>query len=138
MQPKVRALTEADIASGKYTLFDVVFPVPGYNTTFPEHACGRSLIDGLLREDGLTAPDVWLQKSYRDLSLGGTYRPILSRAFDVEWDVVTYRNPTVSNAVSGACGCWRVTERGFTGATDEDGSGRARACCRHGRCRPQC
>jgi hypothetical protein len=93
-QPRVRVLSAADVSSGKYTMFDVVLPVPGYSTVFPEHACGKALYDELLAGDELVAPDVWQQRSHRDLSLSGTYRPLLNRAFDVEWDVIPYSDPT--------------------------------------------
>lgn len=75
-------------------MFDVVLPVPGYSTVFPEHSCGKALYDELLAVDELVAPDVWQQRSHRDLSLSGTYRPLLNRALDVEWDVIPYTDPT--------------------------------------------
>ncbi len=95
LQPAVRTLTAADIASGKYSVFDVVYPVPGAHTQYPTHRCGRDLIDAMLAEDGLAAPDVWAQRKHRDLALSGTYRPLLNRATDVKWDVVTYSDPSV-------------------------------------------
>jgi hypothetical protein len=78
MQPAVRTLTEADIASGKYTSFDVVYPLPGAVTEFPAHQCGRELIDTMLAEDGLAAPDVWTQRKVMHIKLG-VMKPLVFR-----------------------------------------------------------
>ena len=63
-QPRVKALTAEDIASGKYTIFDVVLPMPGYSVVYPEHACGKVMFDSLLARDGLSSPEVWQQRKF--------------------------------------------------------------------------
>lgn len=101
----MKALNSVDIASGKYSIFDVVLPVPGYSTVYPEHAAGRVFVEGMLAADGLSVPEVWQQRAHRDLSLSGTYRPLLNKALDVSWSVVTYTDPTVRPLVCAVLRC---------------------------------
>ena len=70
----MRALTPADIASGKYSIFDVVMPVPGFATEFPLHACGRAMVEEMLRADGLEPSEAWSQRKHREMALVGAYR----------------------------------------------------------------
>ncbi|GFR51214.1 hypothetical protein Agub_g13586, partial [Astrephomene gubernaculifera] len=36
----VRVVTEADVAAGRYDVFDVVLPLPGTEVSYPEHETG--------------------------------------------------------------------------------------------------
>ncbi len=94
-QPKVRHLTPEDIASGKYTIFDVVCPVPGFGTVFPTHICGKELVESMLVADGLDPCEVWSQLRHRDMALVGAYRPMLHRAHNVEWQILQHADPLV-------------------------------------------
>jgi hypothetical protein len=67
-------LTPADITSGKYSIFDVVMPVPGFATEFPLHACGRAMVEEMLRADGLEPSEAWSQRKHREMALVGAYR----------------------------------------------------------------
>lgn len=56
--PRVKVLTEADL--DKYTIFDVVMPLPGKDVSFPEGKLGERYKE-FLRADGLD-PDNWVRK----------------------------------------------------------------------------
>ena len=56
--PRVKVLTEADLY--KYTIFDVVMPLPGKDVSFPEGTLGERYKE-FLRADGLD-PQNWVRK----------------------------------------------------------------------------
>merc|ERR1712188_117604 len=85
-QIPVRALSEEDIASGKYGLKDVVMPLPGHLIKYPEHL--SEAYSKLLEDDGLDISD--LKRANRDFSLTGEYRHIVVQPSDIEWGIVRY------------------------------------------------
>lgn len=61
---KVHALTAEDIASGKYTIHDVVMPMPGFAVTYPAGELGE-VYRRVIREDGIDPDNMWRkQKEY--------------------------------------------------------------------------
>lgn len=62
--PKVHALTAQDIESGKYTIQDVVLPMPGFAVQYPAGQLGE-VYRRVIREDGINPDDMWRkQKEY--------------------------------------------------------------------------
>mmetsp|Transcript_15131 Transcript_15131/g.52582 ORF Transcript_15131/g.52582 Transcript_15131/m.52582 type:complete len:378 (-) Transcript_15131:117-1250(-) len=94
--PKVRALDAGDISSGKFSLQDVVMPLPGHAVEYPVHGCGRDLASELLAEDGLDPETAFSQPDakHRFLRLPGAYRHVVHRPRDVEWELKTYTSGT--------------------------------------------
>ncbi|XP_068630251.1 pseudouridylate synthase 7 homolog [Battus philenor] len=84
----VKVLTEADVASGRYTLFDVVMPVPGHNIEYPPNM--KDHYQQLVEKDNLKLDMIHKTKSY---SLSGTYRHVVVRPGDLEWHTVRYDEP---------------------------------------------
>lgn len=78
---RARALTQADIDSGRYTLADVVLPTPGWDVIYPENEVG-AIYTSLMKEHGLNPKE--MRRSVKDWSLPGTYRRIISRFVDDE------------------------------------------------------
>ena len=103
--PQVRTLTEADL--DKYTIFDVIMPLPGTSVAYPGGQLGERYRE-FLRMDGLD-PDNFVRKQrcvglyvlseriiyavFRDYTLAGSYRAIIHLPKEMSWKVLRYTDP---------------------------------------------
>jgi tRNA pseudouridine13 synthase len=88
----VRPLTEEEAVSGKYTIFDVVLPLPGTETTLPTNEIGEAY-RRMLERDGLPIETIGTRRGLH--ALRGGYRELVEKPKDVEWSIVQYTDPTV-------------------------------------------
>lgn len=88
---KVHQLSEEDIASGKYTIFDVVLPQPGFDITYPGNEVGK-WYEEYLTESELTSEK--LKNNVKTFSLPGAYRKVLVKPGNMTWEFKTYSSPT--------------------------------------------
>jgi len=93
--PCVKTLTEEDLE--KYSIFDVIMPLPGKDVAYPGGALGERYRK-FLEADGLD-PDNWVRKQ-KEYTLGGSYRKILHKPKDISWSVLRYTDPDVPLAQS--------------------------------------
>jgi tRNA pseudouridine13 synthase len=82
-------VTAEDIAANRYTISDVVLPIPGDESIFPSHAVGDYMRQ-LMAQDGIS------MQSYRDC-LGqyrthGSYRRLMQHPIDFQWEILRYRD----------------------------------------------
>lgn len=87
----VKALTEEDVASGKYSLEDIVLPLIGTKTQSPENECGK-LMNSLLNKLGVTV-EMMRKVEDRDMLCVGDYRNIICHPKDVDFSIVEYADP---------------------------------------------
>jgi len=87
---KVKTLAEEDLS--KYSIFDVVIPLPGTDVAYPGGSLGERYRE-YLKLDGLD-PDNFVRKQ-KEYTLGGAYRKILQLPKDVSWSVLRYTDPDV-------------------------------------------
>ncbi|THG97146.1 hypothetical protein EW026_g4807 [Hermanssonia centrifuga] len=91
--PRVKALTEADL--DKYSIFDVIMPLPGRDVSFPGSKLGERYRE-FLKADGLD-PDNFVRKQ-KEYSLGGSYRKIMHLPKELSWSVLRYTDPDAALA----------------------------------------
>ncbi|KAK2466288.1 hypothetical protein APHAL10511_001930 [Amanita phalloides] len=91
--PRIKSLTEEDL--GKYSIFDVIMPLPGTDVAYPGGALGEKYREFLLL-DGLD-PDNFNRKQ-KEYSLHGSYRAILHLPQEMTWSVLRYTDPDVALA----------------------------------------
>ncbi|KAJ5826637.1 hypothetical protein N7447_003400 [Penicillium robsamsonii] len=87
---RARALTAEEAASGKYTIFDLVLPQPGYDIIYPENEMKGFYVRFMQSEQGGGLDPSNMRRKWKDISLSGGYRKIFSRmvgdnySFDVK------------------------------------------------------
>ena len=111
--PAVRVLTPSDIATGRFSILDVVLPLPGFAVEFPEHSCGAAVIADLMQSDGFTlsvdgtaGPAAAVRAAWasgpRAFTAPGGYRKLIGVAEDVRWCLV--RHARVDDDLQVCCG----------------------------------
>ncbi|KIW11727.1 hypothetical protein PV08_11029 [Exophiala spinifera] len=84
---RAKALTAEEAASGSYTIFDVVLPLPGFDVVYPANASGEWYKTFMASEAGGGLDPHNMRRKQRDFSLSGSYRKIVARIgedFDVK------------------------------------------------------
>lgn len=76
---QARALTAADVASGNYTIFDVVLPTPGYDVLYPRNDIGDFYAEFMGREENGGLDPYNMRRRQREFSLSGNYRHLIGR-----------------------------------------------------------
>ncbi|KAI9266596.1 pseudouridine synthase [Phascolomyces articulosus] len=87
---KAKVLTEEDLES--YTIEDVVYPVPGHRSQYPENEMGKIYHELLQEKDGIK----FTRKESIMKDLGGDYRPLLAKAEDLTYSFIRYNDPETS------------------------------------------
>jgi tRNA pseudouridine13 synthase len=86
-----RPLTAEDVASGKYTIFDVVLPQPGYDVVYPTNEIGQFYKTFMASEQGGKLDPYSMRRKHKEFSLSGGYRNLISRFQTIpEYLVRTY------------------------------------------------
>ena len=76
---RARPLTEEEANSGKYTIYDVVLPSPGYDVTYPDNEIGSFYADFMGREENGSLDPHKMRRIRREFSLPGRYRKLMHR-----------------------------------------------------------
>lgn len=72
-------LTGEEASNGKYSIFDVVLPSPGWDVVYPDNEIGQFYKDFMAKEEngGLDPQD--MLRRQRDFSLPGSYRKLMGK-----------------------------------------------------------
>ncbi|OOQ86457.1 pseudouridine synthase TruD/Pus7 [Penicillium brasilianum] len=76
---RARALTAEEAASGKYSIFDVVLPQPGFDVLYPANQMTEFYKKFMGSEQGGGLDPFNMRRKNKDTSLSGSYRKIFSR-----------------------------------------------------------
>lgn len=90
IKPKmqVKCLCEEDL--DKYSIFDIVLPLPGYDVIYPEHM--KTYYKESVEEHGLNLE--MTKQRVKTYTLSGSYRKIFGKVEDLTWKIVNYNDPT--------------------------------------------
>ena len=89
---RARPLTAAEAASGKYTIFDIVLPLPGFDILYPPNEMTAFYKRFMATAPGVRPLDPFdMRRKWKDISLSGSYRKLLCRmGGDYSYDVRMY------------------------------------------------
>ncbi|KAL4891608.1 pseudouridine synthase [Aspergillus ambiguus] len=76
---RARALTADEAASGKYSIFDIVLPLPGYDVLYPANAMTDFYKRFMGSPQGGGLDPFEMRRKWKEVSLSGSYRKMLSR-----------------------------------------------------------
>lgn len=91
---KIKCLTAEDVASGRYSISDVLLPLPGGSTLYPANDTA-DIYRGLARKDSVDLHSCTHNvKEFALPQLPGAYRLFLQKPVDLEWKILKYSDPT--------------------------------------------
>lgn len=91
---RARPLSSEEAESGKWSIFDIVLPQPGFDVVYPSNEIGKFYEDFMASEEGGGLDPHTMRRSWKDVSLSGSYRKVLARPGDAfAYEVRSYVNP---------------------------------------------
>ncbi len=79
---RARPLTASEASSGRYSIWDIVLPQPGYDVEYPKNAIGTFYEDFMGSDKGGGLDPHNMRRPWREISLSGGYRKFLSRPLE--------------------------------------------------------
>ena len=83
---RARPLSAEEASSGRFPIFDVVIPSPGYDVVYPANASGDFYKGFMGSDEGGKLDPYDMRRKQRDFSMSGHYRKLLSN-IGKDWDV---------------------------------------------------
>ncbi|CCH59996.1 hypothetical protein TBLA_0C01830 [Henningerozyma blattae CBS 6284] len=89
---RAKAVTQEDIDQGKYTIDDMILPTPGFDVIYPTDEKLKELYVELMKKDGMNPFE--MRRKVRDFSLAGTYRVVINKPKELEYNIIKYETDT--------------------------------------------
>ena len=89
---RARPLTAEEANSGKYSISDVVLPLPGYDVVYPQNTIRDAYSDFMKGEVGGYLDPHDMRRRVKDFSLSGSYRNLIARPSGVNFELHEYGN----------------------------------------------
>ncbi|KAL9087378.1 MAG: hypothetical protein Q9165_006675 [Trypethelium subeluteriae] len=91
---RARHLSQQEVESGEYDIFDIVLPLPGFDVEYPSNAIGAYYKEFMGSERGGALDPHNMRRKWKDISLSGDYRKLMARPLEsVKWEVRRYSDP---------------------------------------------
>ncbi|GMM30515.1 pseudouridine synthase [Martiniozyma asiatica (nom. inval.)] len=89
---QARPITEEEITQGKFDIFDVVLPTPGFDILYPENEELKQVYVETMKKDGLNPFDMF--RPVKEFALAGSYRHIVAKMDNLEYWFRKYNDGT--------------------------------------------
>ncbi|KAI0145709.1 pseudouridine synthase [Hypoxylon sp. NC0597] len=76
---KAHALTEEEANSGKYSIFDIVLPSPGWDVVYPDNELAQFYVEFMAKEENGRLDPHNMLRQQKDFSLPGSYRKLMGK-----------------------------------------------------------
>ena len=76
---RARALTQEEANSGKYTIYDIVLPTPGYDVLYPSNAMADHYRTFMASERGGRLDPHNMRRQWKAINMSGSYRKFIAR-----------------------------------------------------------
>jgi tRNA pseudouridine13 synthase len=86
---RARPLSKEEADSGKFNIFDVVLPLPGWDVEYPKNSIGRYYEELMASEVGGGLDPHKMRRNWKDASLSGSYRKMMSKPGGLTVEVKT-------------------------------------------------
>ncbi|KAH6684297.1 putative Multisubstrate pseudouridine synthase 7 [Halenospora varia] len=92
---RARALTAEEAASGQFTIYDVVLPLPGFDVEYPQNNIGDYYREYMSSDEGGKLDPADMRRPQKDFSLSGSYRKLMARiGKDFSFELKAYTEET--------------------------------------------
>ncbi|KAL1561888.1 tRNA pseudouridine(13) synthase [Salvia divinorum] len=91
----VKVISEEDIAAEKYSIEDIVLPLPGSRVCYPSNEIGKIYHD-LAKKDAISLTEsAHNSKEFSLTNMTGAYRRVFQKPKDFEWELLKYTDPNL-------------------------------------------
>lgn len=88
---RARALSRVEAESGKYTIFDIVLPTPGFDILYPTNEMAQFYKEFMASPGGGGLDPHNMRRPQKDFSLSGSYRKVLAKpSNESSFEIKTY------------------------------------------------
>ncbi|KAH8683181.1 pseudouridine synthase [Tricladium varicosporioides] len=92
---RARALTAEEAASGQFSIYDVVLPLPGFDVEYPQNDIGDYYKEYMGSDEGGKLDPADMRRPQKDFSLSGGYRKLMARiGKDFSFELKAYTEET--------------------------------------------
>ncbi|RKF62237.1 Multisubstrate pseudouridine synthase 7 [Erysiphe neolycopersici] len=89
---RARALTAEEVESGKFSISDIVLPLPGFDVEYPANDIGEYYKIFMASEEGGGLDPANMRRKQRDFSLSGSYRKLIATVSNIGFKAKIYHD----------------------------------------------